>query len=142
MSIICEGLDWQLSSLEQVCTSCLHFLPTLGDLYINEYANSEPDWKGNIGNGPWLELLCPFTSMKNLYLSEKIALCIGPALQELVEGRATDVFPTLETIFLEGLKSSGPVQESIGHFVAARQVVGHRIAISGWADPKRGHIYW
>ena len=142
VSIICEGLDWQLSSLEQVCTSCLPFLPTLGDLYINEYAYSEPDWKGNFGNGPWLELLRPFTSMKNLYLSEKIALCIGPALQELVEGRATDVFPTLEIIFLEGLKSSGPVQESIGHFVAAQQAVCHRIAISGWADPKREHIYW
>ena len=142
VSILCEGLDWQLSSLEQVCTSCLPFLPTLGDLYINEDAKSEPDWKDNIGNRPWLELLRPFTAMKNLYLSEKIALRIGPALQEHVEGRTTEVFPTLENVFLEGLGPSGHVQEGIGHFVAAQQVVGHRIAISGWADAWKGFFYW
>jgi hypothetical protein len=142
VSILCEGLDWQLSSLEQVCTSCLLFLPTLGDLYINEYTNSEPDWKDNIGNGPWLELLRPFTAMKNLYLSEKIALRIGPALQEHVEGGTTELLPTLENFFLEGLESSGRAQEGIGQFVAAQQVVGHRIAISGWADPEKEHIYW
>jgi len=140
--ILCEGLDWQLSSLEQVCTSCLPFLPTLGDLYINEYASSEPDWKDSIGNGPWLELLRPFTAMKNLYISKKIALRIGPALQEHVEGRTTEVFPTLENIFLEGFKPSGPVDRNIGHFVAAREVVGHHIAISGWADPRKGDTYW
>ena len=45
VSILCEGLDWQLSSLEQVCNSFLLFLPTLGDLYINEYTSLEPYWK-------------------------------------------------------------------------------------------------
>jgi hypothetical protein len=135
VSILCEGLDWQLSSLEQVCTSCLLFLPTLGDVYINEDAYPEPDWKDNIGNGPWLELLRPFTAaMKNLYLSEKIALRIGPALQELVEGRTTEVLPTLENIFLERLESSGPVQEGIGQFVAARQVSSHPVTISRWEN--------
>ena len=134
--ILCEQLDWQLSSLEQVCASCLPFLSTLKDLYILEYPQSELDWKDNIGNGPWLELLRPFTAaMKNLYLSEKIALRVGPALQELVEGRTTEVLPTLENVFLEGLGPSGHVPEGLGHFVAAKQVVGQRIAISGWADP-------
>ena len=142
VSIFCEGLDWQLSSLEQVCTSSLLFLPTLGDLYINEYTSSEPDWKENIGNGPWLELLRPFTAMKNLYLSEKIALRIGPALQEHVEGRTTELLPTLENIFLQGLGPSGLAQEGIGQFVSTQQVVGHRIAISGWAIPEKEHIYW
>ena len=143
VSIFCEGLDWQLSSLEQVCTSYLPFLSTLKDLYIHEHARSQQDWKDNIGNGPWLDLLRPFTAaMKNLYLSEKIAPSIGPALQELVEGRATEVLPALQNIFVEGFESSGPVQESIGHFVAAQQVVGHRIAISRWADPKKRGTYW
>ena len=142
VAILCKGLDWQLSSLEQVCTSCLPFLPTFGDLYINEVAHSEPDWKDNIGNRLWLELLRPFTAMKNFYLSEKIALRIGPALREHVEGITTEMLPTLENVFLEGLGPSGHVQEGIGHFVATQQVVGHRIAISRWADPKKGGFYW
>jgi len=70
--------------------------------------------------------------VKNLYLSEQFALRIGPALQELVEGRTTEVFPTLQNIFLKGLQPSGPVQEGIGKFVALRQVISRPIAVSSW----------
>ena len=81
-----------------------------------------------------LELLRPFTAVKNLYLSEEFARRIVPALQELNGGRTTEVLPALENIFLEGLKPSGPVHEGIGQFVARRhwQVTGHPIAVSRW----------
>ena len=137
VSILCEGLDWQLSSLEQVCTSCLPFLSTSEDLYIHEHPGPQPDWKDNIANRAWLELLRPFTALKDLYISEKFALRgIGLALRKLVEGGATEVFPTLKRIYLEGLESSGPVQEVIGQLVAARQVSSNPVIISRWASPK------
>ena len=132
VSILCEGLDWQLSSLEQVCTSCLLFLPTLGGLYINEYTSSEPDWKDNIGNGPWRELLRPFTAMKNLHLSEKIALRIGPALQEHVEGGTTELLPALENIFLEGLESSGRAHCAGRHWTVRCRPTGRRSLYSNF----------
>ena len=125
--ILCEEFDWQLSSLEQVCTSILPFLSTFKDLYFRESQYFSPDWNGDIENSSWLGLLHPFTTVKNLYISEKIARSMGPALQE---GRATDVLPILENIFLEGLEPSGPVQEGIGQFVAARQVSSHPVTIS------------
>ena len=128
--IFCKGLDWQLSSLEQVCTSYLPYLSTLKDLTIHEHEDPQPDWKDNIENRVWLELLHPFTAVKNLYISEEVSHCIGPALQELVEGRATEVLPTLEKIFLWGYWSSGRVQEGIKRFVAARQISGHPVTIS------------
>jgi hypothetical protein len=134
VKILCRGLEWQVSSLEQVCTSCLPSLSMLEDLYIYDEPHSQPDWKDDIERGLWLQLLHPFTAVKNLYLSEKFALRIGPALQELVEGRTTEVLPALQIIFLEGLESSGPVQEGIGKFVAARQVVSRPIAVSSWAN--------
>ena len=146
VKILCRELDWQVSSIEQVCTPPWPLFSTLEVLYIFERfenPDSPPDWKDNIEDTLWLELLHPFTAVKNLYLSEKIALRIGPALQEEhVEGRTTELLPTLENIFLEGLESSGRAQEGIGQFVAAQQVVGHCIAISGWADPEKEHIYW
>ena len=74
-------------------------------------------------------------AVKNLYLSENFASLIAPALQELVEGRATGVLPALQNIFLEGLESSESVQESIGKFVAARQAADHPIVISSWTKP-------
>ena len=134
VAIQCEGLDWQLSFLEQVCTSCLPFLSMLKDLYIYEHEYSNADWKDTIEHRLWLGLLHPFTTVKNLYISEKIGLLIGPALQELVEGRTTEALPTLENVFLEGLEPSGHVQKGIGQFVTARQVSSYPVTISRWAN--------
>jgi hypothetical protein len=132
VKIPCTELDWQISSLEQVCTSCLPPLSKLEDLYISEHGTWEPHWQDNIDNTLWLELLHPFTGVKNLYLSEEFARRIVPALKELVEGRMTEVLPTLQNIFLQGLEPSGPVQEGIGQFVATRQVTTHPVAVSHW----------
>ena len=91
------------------------------------------DWKDNIDYAPWLELLHSFPAVKNLHLSKELAPCVVPALQDLVGGGTTVVFPTLQNIFLEELEESGLVQDGIGKFVAARQVTtSHPIAVSRW----------
>jgi hypothetical protein len=79
VEVICRGLDWQVSSLEQVCSSCSPPLSMLQDLYIYDVL---ADWKDSIENSLWLELLHPFTAVSNLYLSEELAPLIAPALQE------------------------------------------------------------
>jgi hypothetical protein len=131
--ISCSESDWQVSSLEQVCNLCLPPLSTTQDLYIyQDRYSSDPHWhwQDNIENTLWLELFLPFTTVKNLYLSKEFAPRIGPALQELIGSRTTEVLPTLQNIFLEELQPSGPVQEGIGKFVAARQLSGRSITIS------------
>ena len=135
---LCRGLDWQVSSLEQVCASCLPPLSTLEDLYFHEDSYWHPDWKDSIENRQWLDLLRPFMAVKDLYLSENFASRIVPALQELVGGRMTDVLPALQNIFLKGFDSSGSIQESIWRFVAARQLANHPIRISPWIDSVGG----
>jgi hypothetical protein len=132
VKIPCKEFDWQISSLEQVCTSSLPLLSKLEDLYIFEETKSPPNWKDNIENMLWLELLCPFTTVKNLYLSENFALRIVPALEELVGDRAAEVLPALQNIFLEDLQPSGPVQEGMAKFFATRQLSGHPITVSLW----------
>ena len=133
VEISCRGPDWQVSNLEQVCTSCLLCCSKLEDLYIR-IRYQEPDWKDNIENGLWLELLRPFTAVKNLYITEEFATRIGPALQELVEDRTTEVLPALQNIYLEGFESSGTVEEGIRQLVAARQVTSRPITVSRWAN--------
>ena len=127
--IPCSELDWQVSSMEQICTSCLPPLPTL-DLRIDGNPHYRQHWQANVDNVLWLRLLHPFTSVNNLYLSEEIARRIVPALQDLVGERATEVLPTLENIFLEEDQRSGPVQEGIQQFVTMRQATNHPIAVS------------
>ena len=127
--IPCSELDWQVSSMEQICTSCLPPLPTL-DLHIDGNPHYRQHWQGNVDNVLWLRLLHPFTFVKNLYLTEEIAQRIVPALQELVGVRATEVLPALENIFLEEGQRSGPLQEGIQEVVAVRQATNHPIAVS------------
>jgi hypothetical protein len=100
VKILCRESDWQVSSLEQVCNWCLPPLSALEDLYIYEDSKSPPDWRDNIENTLWLELLHPFSGVKNLYLSEKFGAtyraCPGRARWEQNDGsfaRPTEYFP-------------------------------------------------
>jgi len=129
IEISCGEPDWQLSSVVQVCNSCLPPLSMIEDLYIH-HRYPQLVWKNDaIENTLWLELLLPFHAVKNLYLSKDFALGIAAALQEIV---GTEVLPSLQNIFVRGLEPSGPFQESIGQFVAARELSGHSITISVW----------
>ncbi len=129
IEISCREPDWQLSSVAQICNSCLPPLSITEYLYI-EHRYSRLVWKNDaIEDILWLELLLPFPAVKNLYVSKDFAPGIVAALQEIV---GTEVLPSLQNIFVKGLEPSGPFQENIGQFVAARQLSGHAIAISVW----------
>ena len=142
VEILCKSSDWQVSSLEQVCTSCLPPLSTLKNLYIvddlledmllSESPYPRPNWQDIIENTLWLELFQPFATVKNLYLSEEFAPCVMLSLQELVREGTEEVLPALQNIFVAELKTSGPVQKAIQQFVASRRQSGHRIDVSRW----------
>ena len=104
VKISCDKLDWQVSSLEQVCSSCLPPLSKLGDLYISGATYWQPGVQDNIENMLWLELLRPFTCVENLYLSQEFEPRIVPALRELVED-STEVVPMLQNIFLSARRT-------------------------------------
>ncbi len=131
LEISCSQSDWQLSSLAQIYNSALPqaLIHTTEHLYIH---STDYDWQDDIEDGQWLEVLHPFTSVKNLYLSWWLTPSIAPALQELVGERVVEVLPALQSLFLEELCPSGPVQEAIGKFVAARQLTNHPITVSHW----------
>jgi hypothetical protein len=132
VQILCQVSNGQLSSLAQICASSLRLLLTMENLYIHDDPYSQVDWKDDIEDAEWLDLLHPFTAVKNLYLSERFAPRIAPALQELTGGRTTEVLPALQNVFLEGFQPSEPVQEGIARFISARQLTDHPVAVSVW----------
>ena len=100
-----------------------------------------PDWTKRMGITPWLELLRVFTTVENLYLSTKLALCIAPALRELDAEGVTEVLPALQTIFIERRQASEAeaeiIQEVMGTFVAARGLSwlpGGSIEVAGLSE--------
>jgi F-box-like len=146
VGVSCRELDWQVSSLEQLYASHFPPLSTLEDLYIYEPLDGEqPDWRDNIENTLWLDLLHRFSTVKNLYLSKEFAPRIVAALQELGVLRTTEVLPTLQNIFLEEVEPAGRAQEDIGRIVTARRLFGHTITVSHWErDPtqERDLPFW
>jgi len=121
LRIPCTRSSWQISAITHVCSSPLPPLPTLGRLGLYETQFWGPQWQDNIVNTQWIQLFHPFSSVKNLFLSEKLSQLVAPALQELTGGRATEVLPALQNLFVQGPEPSETVQEGIGQFVTERQ---------------------
>jgi hypothetical protein len=129
LGISCRQRDWQLSSLVQVCSLSIPraLISTVEQLYISE--SLQLPWQDD---SQWLELLHPFTAVKDLYISQEFVPRILPALQELTGEKVTEVLPALQTLFLDEPLASGPVQDIIVQFVDARRRADHPISVSRW----------
>jgi hypothetical protein len=139
LRISCESPDRQLSSLAQVCNSSLPPLPTLESLCIHEGQYFRPQWHNNMEHAQWLELLRPFSSVKDLILSENLVQLVAPALREII---GTAVLPVLQNVFLEGHQLSGPVQEAIGQFLTARDLFGCLVTVHHRGNGDQEYKHW
>ena len=131
IDLACEEPELRLSLLAQVCSLCLPTLSPFKCLKIRVHPRVFPPWQNtNENSGPeWLELLYHFTIVTELYLSKKVALPVAKALGELPAERVTEVLPSLQTVFLAGLESSGRI---MSEFATARQLSGRPVVIRSW----------
>jgi hypothetical protein len=131
LAISCTPLDWQLSSLTQICDSISPSLK-LERLDIREDQHWQPYLQHDTDNAQWLEVLCSFTAATTLYLSKKVGQRVALALQDPFREPVAEVLPVLQNIFLEGLQSSGATHEAIERFVTARRLLGHSVLVHPW----------
>ena len=134
LAIPCCTSNWttdSLSGLAQACSSSLVPLPSLEHLSIckSRYQISSLQWEDEVEKSQWMVLLRPFIAVKDLVLDESVVLSVASALQELVDEQITEILPSLQTIFLQGFQSSGPVPEGISKFIAARELCGHLVVV-------------
>jgi hypothetical protein len=97
-----------------------------------EIKNNRGKWQNDIENAQWLDVLRPFTSVKDLVLYWKPIQFVAPALEELAGESVTElmeVLPALENLFLQGPQPSELVKKAIGKFIAARQLSGFPVAV-------------
>jgi hypothetical protein len=134
--ISCVGTDWRVSSLVQFLTSLFPSIFMAEHLYIHGTASSLP--QDDVEDMQLLEFSLAFATVKNIYVPVEFAEWFAPILQEHVGETATDVaaLPSLESLCLEDLQPSEPLREALGQFVAARQLIGHPVAISyrNWVE--------
>jgi hypothetical protein len=125
LTILCGVSEWQLSSLAQLCGVFLPRFSTLERLDIRE-DTLRPYWRDDMENVQWLELLQPFTAVKDLYLSKGLEPRVRPVLQELaadLEG-LTGVLPALKRVVIGAPQLSGSAQAVIHGEVPRRGTLG------------------
>jgi hypothetical protein len=122
--ISCRTLECPLISHPRFCASFLSPLLTVENLCIVD-DGYHPDEDRTAP--PWLELLAPFISVKDLNISYSPSP--APALGELTGERTTEVLPALQNIFLGYVPSQEHVQEAIARFVAARRLSGRPVTV-------------
>jgi hypothetical protein len=104
--------------------------------------DDEQGWYEDMEHTQWLELLDPFTSVKDLVLSKDLVRLVAPALQELAKESVTGVLPALQNLFLNELQPPIPVQEAIDQFITARQLSGHPINVHRRDGEEGEYVRW
>jgi hypothetical protein len=120
LEILSTWSEWQLSSLAQLCSSLSPFA-ALERLDIDTHFVGH--WLHDTEDTQWLELLRPFTAVKDLHFFNKHAQRVIPSLPQPAEEGATDTLPAFNNIF------SGNLQRVIKQFVTERQLSGHPVAV-------------
>jgi hypothetical protein len=117
VSILCEGIGWQVSHIAQTLNQISAVLFNMGHFAIvSDSINSEPE---DMDDLDWLELLRPFSSVQTLFVSKELAWHISCALNSAM---VTELLPALDMLCLE----DQPV--SYAHkFIAARSEFGRPV---------------
>ena len=122
------GWDFHPLNFAKFCAS---FFPT-----YSPFERLQIDYplfgQGVVDDHQWLELLCPFNTMKHLRLSGPVTSCVLKALKGLPVERVTEVLPALEVIFIPSFLCFGFLKEEVSEFVDARQLSGHPVSVHGW----------
>jgi hypothetical protein len=98
LQISCTQLDWQLSSMAQVCDQFSPLLSGLKHLVFN--SGDFPSSQGDVEGHQWLQLVRPFGGVITLSIDGELSTGIFCALRQADEGYTTD------PIVLPGLRHS------------------------------------
>ena len=128
LQISCEQLDWQLSSISQICDQFSSFIFSVEELDIKMAGPSRvPD---DMDNEQWLRLIRVFNCAKGIHVPGEFVTDILHALRLADEGDDI-VLPALQSLYLD--RTTPAAKDTVDSFVSQRQLSGHpvRIYISG-----------
>ena len=127
LRLSCKWLDWQVLHLAQILAQSPAMVSKVAHLSIDENdLQVDPGWKDSMDDTDWLELLRPFTAVKRLHGSERLARNIALALDGVCGDMITEVLPALTSLSLEDL-----LVRSVERFLDARQISGHPVTFVG-----------
>ena len=131
VGILCKTLHPQLRSLAQVGSASLLPLSKVESLEISsELLNWQLHEEHTEEDARWLNVLQPFSAVKNLHPHGNTLPSLAYALKEVPEERVTEVLPALQGVTIDEPYPPGfldrpsppAVQEAIERFIAMRRL--------------------
>ncbi|KAH9166383.1 hypothetical protein EDB89DRAFT_219733 [Lactarius sanguifluus] len=131
ISILCRGIDWQVSHIAQVLSHRHTILSHLVDLKL-EFGEDEDSRVESVDNAEWLHLLRQFSAVQTLRVSRKLAGHVALALEDVTVEMAAEVLPALKSIDLVDQLAS-----SVDKFLAVRRLSGRPVTVNP-SERKKG----
>ena len=125
LRVSCKHLDWQLSSMAQICSKFSLFLSLVEDLDIE--TKNPPTVQGDIDSRQWSALIRSFRGAKDFRVTGELATTI---FQALGQERTIAMLPSFRDLCVPELRSAyGSLWEAVSSFT------------SSWCPPGRsGHV--
>ena len=117
-TILCEGIDWQVSHMAQVLSQFSATLSNVVHLELNTYRYCPPEDT----DVEWVHLLHQFSALQALNVSRDIAGHVALALEGIA--MVAEVLPSLGLIYLNGQPAS-----TVEKFVAARRLSDRPVTV-------------
>ncbi|KAH8984721.1 hypothetical protein EDB92DRAFT_2116998 [Lactarius akahatsu] len=128
LQISCKQLDWQLSSMTQVCDQFSPFLSGVKNLRINSTQLSSG--QNDVNGEQWLELIRAFGGATDLRVASELTTAILCALG-LVEGGHATVLPSLRHLHIENPTAMNePSCDGLLAFITSRFRSGHPVQVN------------
>jgi hypothetical protein len=125
LRVPCEHLDWQLSSMAQICSKFSPFLSLVEDLDIE--TTNPPTVQADMDSGQWPGLIRSFRGAKDFRITGELATAI---LQALGQERTIAMLPSLRDLCVPELRSAyGRLWEAASSFISSR-----------WPPSNSGHV--
>jgi hypothetical protein len=127
LQISCKQLDWQLSSISQICVHFSSFLSGVENLGIETAGPSSVP--GDMADEQWLRLFRAFGRAKDFRVASELATDISRVLCLTDEGHEI-VLPSLRNLYvLQPVSTGGPLWDSVESLVTLRQLSSFPVQI-------------
>jgi hypothetical protein len=126
LQIPCEQLDWQVSSMAQICNQFSPFLFHVEDLHINSTHSLHVE--DGIAGEQWLELIRAFRGAKDFHVAG-VRVHVAEILSALRPADET-VLPTLQNLRVNAhMRVDTPLWDAAESFLALRQLSGRPVEL-------------
>ena len=128
LCISCGVLDWQISSMAEICSQTSVFSRVERLDVRADYLRLGYRWKDE--SIPWVEVFRSFTSVETLSISGELCQHVAHALEVVV---ASEVLPELRLLHFECSRKSASVE----NYVAVREKFGRPVNVQYMSFPSR-----